>query len=65
MEEDPNQNFMRVGVEQDDGEVVLEMQMRKINFLPLPNKTKFKMKEPWFIYAPKSMQVYELEKKLR
>ena len=23
------------------------------------------MKEPWFVYAPKSMQVYDLEKKLR
>ena len=39
--------------------------MRKISFLPLPNKTKFKMKEPWFVYAPKSMTVYDLEKKLR
>ena len=41
------------------------MQMRKINFVAFPNKTKFKMKEPWFVYAPKSMTVYDLEKKLR
>ena len=65
VDEEPALNFMRVGVEQDDGEVVLEMQMRKINFLPLPNKTRFMMKEPWFVYMPKSASVYELEKKLK
>ena len=65
VDDEPTLNFMRVGVEQDDGEVVLEMQMRKINFLPLPNKTRFMMKEPWFVYMPKSASVYELEKKLK
>ena len=65
VDDEPTLNFMRVGVEQDDGEVVLEMQMRKINFLPLPNKTRFMMKEPWFVYIPKSASVYELEKKLK
>ena len=39
--------------------------MRKINFLALPNKTRFKMKEPWFVYVPKSLNIFELEKKLQ
>ena len=65
VDEEPAMNFLRVGVEQDDGEVVLEMQMRKINFLALPNKTRFKMKEPWFVYVPKSLNIFELEKKLQ
>jgi len=34
----PLQNFKRIGVEQDDGSIVLEMQMRRINFFAMPNK---------------------------
>ena len=51
-------------MQQDDGEVVCEMQLRKINFFCLPNKTMFKMREPWFVYAPKSDSVADLEKKV-
>lgn len=61
---DPLDNFKRIGVKQADGEVVCEMKMRRINFLPLPNKTTFKMKQTWFCYAPKSFTVMDLEKKL-
>jgi len=57
-------NYKRIGVEQDDGEVVLEMQMRKINFFPMPNKTTYRMKEPWFCYVPKSDLVLALERKI-
>lgn len=57
-------NYKRIGVEQDDGEVVLEMQMRKINFFPMPNKTTYRMKEPWFCYVPKSDNVLALERKV-
>lgn len=38
--------------------------MRKINFFCVPNKTQFKMRETWFVYAPKSDTVAELEKKM-
>eukprot|EP00354_Favella_ehrenbergii_P001765 CAMPEP_0170464124 /NCGR_PEP_ID=MMETSP0123-20130129/8976_1 /TAXON_ID=182087 /ORGANISM="Favella ehrenbergii, Strain Fehren 1" /LENGTH=432 /DNA_ID=CAMNT_0010729723 /DNA_START=599 /DNA_END=1897 /DNA_ORIENTATION=+ len=62
-EKDPLQNYKRMGVQQDDGEVVCELQMRKINVFGVPNKTKFKMQDPWFFYAPKSDTVLELEKK--
>ena len=62
-ERKPENLFKRIGVEQDDGEVVCELKMRKIQFLAVPNKTRFKMREPWFFYAPKSMSVLELEKK--
>lgn len=61
---DPLDCFRRTGVKQADGEVVCEMKMRKINFLPLPNKTMFKMKQTWFCYTPKSDTVKDLEKKL-
>ena len=56
--------FKRTGVEQDDGSVILEMQMRKINFFAMPNKTTFKMKKTWFCYSPKSDTVLKLERKL-
>lgn len=51
---DPMKSFKRVGVVQDDGEVVCELQMRRINFLALPNESGYKMKKPWFCYVPKS-----------
>ena len=40
------------------------MKMRKISYFPLPNKTTFKVREKYYCYAPKSMTVAELEKKL-
>jgi len=63
-QDNPLGNYKRIGVEQDDGEVVLEMQMRKINFFPMPNKTTYKMKEPWFCFVPKSDTVLALERKI-
>lgn len=60
---EPTLNYKRIGVEQDDGEVVCELKLRKINFVALPNKSRFKMREPWFFYVPKSDSVTELEKK--
>jgi len=60
---EPLLNFKRVGVEQDDGEVVCEVKLRKINFVAVPNKTRFKMRQPWFFFVPKSDSVAELEKK--
>ena len=62
-DKDADKKWKRVGVEQDDGEVVCELRMRKIQFVAIPNATRFKMKEPWFFYAPKSDTVLELEKK--
>ena len=56
--------FKRVGVLQDDGEVVLELKLKKINFFAMPNKTVYKMKHTYFCYVPKSESVLELEKKL-
>ena len=44
--------------------MILEMQMRRINFFALPNKTTFKMKKTWFCYAAKSDTVLKLERKL-
>ena len=38
--------------------------MRKINFVPLPNKKLYKMREPWFCYMPKHDSVLDLEKKV-
>lgn len=64
VQEKPLQNFKRIGVEQDDGTVVLEMQMRKINFFAMPNKSTFKMKKEYFVYAPKSDTVALLERKI-
>ena len=64
VQNNPLKNFKRSGVEQDDGSVVLEMQMRRINFFALPNKTTFKMKKTWFCYAAKSDTVLKLERKL-
>jgi len=62
-ESEPHLNFKRIGVQQDDGEIVCELQLRRLNFVAVPNKTLFKMREPWFFYAPKSISVAELEKK--
>ena len=63
-ETEPHLNYKRYGVEQDDGEVVCELSMRKINFVALPNKKLYKMRKPWFCYIPKSETVAELEKKI-
>ena len=52
--------FSRVGAEQDDGEVVCELQMRKIQFMAVPNKKLFRMDKPYFVYVPKSMSVPDL-----
>lgn len=57
-------NYKRFGVEQDDGSVVLEMQMRRINVFAMPNKTTYKMRKTWFCYVPKSDTVLKLERKL-
>ena len=62
-DKEPTLHFKRIGVEQDDGETVCELKMRKIQIVAVPNKTKFKMQEPWFFYAPKSDSVLDLEKK--
>ena len=35
-------DFMRHGKVQDDGEVVIELRLRKVRLLAFPNKTKFK-----------------------
>ena len=64
-EQDPLKSFKRIGVEQDDGEIVCELSMRRINFFPLPNETVYKMKQPWFCYVPKSESVDMLEKKIK
>lgn len=63
--EENYRHFMRVATEQDDGEVVCELQLRRVRFMAVPNKKLFKMKEPWFVYAPKSMSIPDLEKKLK
>jgi len=54
------EEFCRVGCEQDDGEVVCELKMRKINFVAIPGKKLFKMKSIKFLYAPKSMSLEDL-----
>ena len=64
VEDEPLLNYKRFGVQQDDGEVVCELKMRKINFFALPNKTVYKMKHTWFCFVPKSDSVLDLEKKL-
>ena len=63
-EPEPQLNFKRYGVLQDDGEVVCELKLRKINFFALPNRTHFKMKNTFFCFVPKSDTVLDLEKKL-
>lgn len=37
--------------------------MRKINFVAVPNKKRYKMTDPWFFYMPKSESVLEFTKK--
>lgn len=64
VEPEPQLNYKRYGVLQDDGEVVCELKLRKINFFALPNKTQFKMKNALFCFVPKSDTVLDLEKKL-
>ena len=50
---------------QDDGEVVIELRMRKVRLLAFPNKTKFKQKKPWTFYVPKSNTCREFELKIK
>lgn len=40
-EPDPIYCFKRIGVRQNDGEVVCEMQHRKFSFIAVPNRTKY------------------------
>ena len=58
-------DFMRPGKEQEDGECVVELRLKKIKLLAFPDKTKFKHPEPWTIYAAKSESVRELELKIK
>lgn len=57
-------NYKRFGVLQDDGEVVLELKLRKINFFAMPNKTVYKMKHAYHCFVAKSEKVLDLEKKM-
>lgn len=59
------QDYKRVGAEQDDGEIVVEMKMRRLQFVSIPNKKLYKMKNPWVLYAPKSLSLEDLRKKVK
>ena len=58
----------RYGIKNDDGGNVVEVYLKQLNVLPIPNKTLFKlwkntpMAQP--IFVSKSSTIVELEKKL-
>ena len=58
-------DFMRPGKEQDDGECIVDLRMKKLQILAFPDKTKFKHPNPWTIYAAKTDTVRELELKIK
>ena len=58
-------DFTRFGKEQEDGECVVELRLKKLQLLAFPDKTKFKHPDPWTIYAAKSETVRDLELKIK
>ena len=58
-------DFMRPGKEQDDGECIVDLRLKKLQMLAFPDKTKFKHPTPWTIYAAKTDTVRELELKIK
>ena len=63
--QDTFEEYMRKGFEQDDGEVVCELKMRRINFVAIPGKKLFKMKSVKFIYSPKSLPLKDFQMHLK
>ena len=57
-------DFMRLAKKTDDGEVAVELHMKKVNFLVFP-RSKFERSEPWSLYIPPSDTVKDLEEKIR
>lgn len=61
--DETNPPLMRYGIDLGENETIVELYLKKITFMPIPNKLLFKMTGPHHFYISRNETLHDLEKK--